>query len=142
MKCSEIMTKNPDFCFSKTTVDEVARLMAEKDIGPVPIVDNAENKNLLGIVTDRDLVLKVIAKGKDPKNTRVSDVMTEKLIFCGPDEDIEEALQRMEKNQVRRILVCGAGNKLLGIITVSDIVSRMKDPQKTNELVSQLSCSH
>lgn len=142
MKCNEIMTKDPDCCLAGTTVDHVAQLMARKDIGPVPIVDSLQNKKLLGIVTDRDLTLKVIAKGLDPKKTKVEEVMTDKLVFCGPDENIEEALRRMENNNIRRILVAGPGNSLLGIITVSDIVSRMKDPDKTNELVSQLSCCH
>lgn len=142
MLCKEIMTKDPDCVVPATTVDQVAQLMASKDIGPVPIVDTLQNRKLLGIVTDRDLTLKVIAKGRDPKTTKVQEVMTEKLVFCGPSESIEEALKRMEKNNVRRILVAGPDNKLLGIITVSDIVSRMKDPGKTNELVSNLSCSH
>lgn len=142
MKCSEIMTRNPECCVAETTVDQVAQLMASKDIGPVPVVDNLQSKKLLGIVTDRDLTLKIVAKGRDPKNTKVADVMTNAVVFCSPDENIEEALARMEKNSVRRILVAGPGNVLQGIITVSDIVSRMNDPAKTNKLVSQLSCSH
>lgn len=142
MICSDIMTKNPECVTPDTTVDKVAQLMADKDVGPVPIVDHKDNRRLLGIVTDRDLTLNIIAKGRDPKTTKVEDVMTKVLVFCGPDETIDVALRRMEENGIRRILVADKSNKMLGIITVSDIVSRLNDPSKTNELVSQLSCSH
>src|SRR5947208_1831604 len=122
MKCSEIMTKDPECVVGTTTVDQVAQLMAAKDIGPVPVVEDLQSEKLLGIVTDRDLTLKVIAEGRDPKKAKVQDIMTTQLVTCLSDENAEEALKRMKKQNVRRILVADRSNKLLGIITVSDIV--------------------
>ena len=92
MKCSDLMTKDPECCVSSTTVDQVAQLMAARDIGSVPIVEDLRDKKLLGIVTDRDLTLKVIAKGRDPKKTKVEEVMTDTIVFCAPDERIKKNL--------------------------------------------------
>lgn len=142
MKCAEIMTKNPSCCLPTTPVEKVAQMMESEDVGPIPIVDDLQNKKLLGIVTDRDLTLKVTAKGRDPRQTQVREVMSNNLVTCQADEDLDRALKSMESAQVRRIPVVDNTQRLLGIITVSDIVSRLKDPAKTVEVTEQLSCCH
>lgn len=137
--CSDVMTRNPVCAQPEDTVVNVARLMKEKDIGPVPIVEDKVSKKLLGIVTDRDLAIKVVAAGRDPKTTLVKDVMTKVVITCRADDDIETTLDAMSQNQLRRILVVDDGNMLVGIIAQADVATRMDEPEKTAEVVKEIS---
>jgi len=133
------MTRDPACVLPHDTVADVARLMKDKDIGPVPIVRERDSKELLGIVTDRDLAIKVVAEGLDPTTTRVSDVMTTNVVTCREDDDIDTALQAMSKNQLRRIPVVDDGNMLVGIIAQADVATRMNEPEKTGEVVKEIS---
>jgi CBS domain-containing protein len=133
------MTRNPVSARPDDTVASVARLMKENDIGPVPIVDDNSSKRLVGIVTDRDLAIKVVAAGRDPQSTPVKEVMTTNVITCRDDDDIETALDAMSTQQLRRIPVVDDGNKLLGIIAQADIATRMNEPEKTGEVVKDIS---
>ena len=137
-KCSDVMTRNPVVARPDDTVAQVAQLMKEKDIGPVPIVGGNNSKNLVGIVTDRDLALHVVAEGRDPQSTMVRDIMTTDLITCRADDDIEVAMKAMSINQLRRIPVVDDGMMLVGIIAQADIATRM-DPEKTGEVVKEIS---
>jgi len=138
-KCSDVMTRDLVTATSSDTVVEVAQLMKREDIGPVLIVENDESKTLVGIVTDRDLVLKVIAEGQDAKATRVGDVMSKKLVTCRADDDIEVAMQAMAQFQLRRIPVVGENMELLGIISQADVATRVDAPSKTAEVVKEIS---
>lgn len=139
-KCSDVMTENLVYCMPDNTVMEAAQLMKKEDIGPVLIVDNDSNKTLVGIVTDRDLALKVVGEGRDPQNTPVKDVMSKKLVTCYADDDIEQAMSAMAQFQLRRIPVVGEDMKLVGIISQAD-VARMNEPEKTGEVVRDISQS-
>lgn len=139
-KCSEIMTKSVETCVPSTTVDQVARLMKSKNVGPVPVVEAAQSKKLVGIVTDRDLTLKVIAEGRDPKATKVEEVMTKRPVACKVDESVESALKLMEQHQVRRVPIVDSMSQLVGIISEADVATRFKHPMKTAELVEAV-CS-
>jgi CBS domain-containing protein len=138
-KCSDVMTRNPVYARPDDTVASVARLMKENDIGPVPIVDDNSSKRLVGIVTDRDLAIKVVAAGRDPQTTPVKEVMTTNVITCRNDDDIETALDAMSTQQLRRIPVVDDRNMLLGIIAQADIATRMDSPEKTGEVVKEIS---
>lgn len=133
------MTKNPTCAVPDDTVADVARLMKEKDIGPIPIVENRNSKKLVGIVTDRDLAIKVVAEGRDPMSTRVRDVMTQDVVTCRDTDDIETTLDAMSTRQLRRIPVVDGSNMLLGIIAQADIATRMDEPEKTGEVVKEIS---
>jgi len=133
------MTQNPVSAMPEDTVASVARLMKENDIGPIPIVENQKSKKLVGIVTDRDLALKVIAEGRDPQTTPVKQVMSISVITCHDDDDIESALNAMSAQQIRRIPVVDNNNMLLGIIAQADIATRMDEPEKTGEVVKDIS---
>jgi CBS domain-containing protein len=137
MKCSDVMTKNPKTCAPTDNVQQAAQLMKTEDVGPIPIVGN--NGKLEGIITDRDIVLKVVAEGRDPKTTKLAEVMTTDLIKCTLDGDIEEMLDLMEDNQVRRIPVVDSSGRLVGIISQADIATRLDDSEKTAELVEDIS---
>jgi CBS domain-containing protein len=113
--------------------------MKKEDIGPVLIVDNERDKTLVGIVTDRDLALKVVGEGRDPQNTRVEEVMTRKLVTCRADDSVENAMQAMAQYQLRRIPVVRDNMKLVGIISQADVATRVNEPDKTAEVVKEIS---
>jgi CBS domain-containing protein len=138
-KSSDIMTRDVVTASPNDTVVEVAQLMKREDIGPILIVENEESKTLVGIVTDRDLVLKVVAEGQDAKTTRVGDVMSKKLVTCRADDDIDVAMQAMAQFQLRRIPVVGENMELLGIISQADVATRVDAPEKTAEVVKEIS---
>jgi CBS domain-containing protein len=139
MKCSEIMTKDPSCCLPSDTVFEAAQLMKSEDVGPIPIVNDKETKKLEGIVTDRDLAMKVFAEGLDPKNTRVEEVMTTGVVTCSPDDNANNVLELMEQHQVRRIPIVDDSDRLVGIISQADIATRMEAPKKTAEVLEEIS---
>lgn len=138
-KCSDVMTDNPVYALPDDTVAKVAQLMKKEDIGPVPVVDDERNKRLVGIVTDRDLALKVVAEGHDPQTTKVEEVMTRKLITCRPDDDVESAMKAMAQYQLRRIPVVDNDDRLVGIISQADVATRVDEPEKTAEVVKEIS---
>lgn len=139
MKCSEVMTSNPRFCLPTDTAFKAARLMKSEDVGPIPIVADAESKKLVGIVTDRDLVLKIVAEGLDPKSTRLKDVMSTDLFTGRFDEDADKAIELMQEHQVRRIPVVDDSGRLVGIISQADVATRIDEPNKTAETVEEIS---
>ena len=137
--CGEVMTRNPICCTPEDRVRDVARQMEKEKLGPIPVVDDQRTRRLVGIVTDRDLALKVVAQGRDPKSTRIKDVMTRKPVACRAEKDIEECLALMEKHQVRRVPIVDDGNRIIGIIAQADIATRLGRPEKTAELVELVS---
>lgn len=137
MTLKEVMTKDPKTCAPTDTVQQAAQLMKSEDVGPIPIVGT--DGKLEGIITDRDIVLKVVAEGRDSKTTKLADVMSTDLITCTADGDIEETLDLMEDNQVRRIPVIDASGRLVGIISQADVATRLDDSEKTAELVEDIS---
>lgn len=138
-KCRDVMTEDLVFCTPEDTVSKVAQLMKREDIGPVLIVDNERSKTLVGIVTDRDLALKVVGEGRDPQKTKVEDVMTRKLITCHADDNVENAMKAMAQYQLRRIPVVNENMKLVGIISQADVATRVDEPEKTAEVVREIS---
>lgn len=139
MKCSEVMTRNPRFCLPTDTAFKAAQLMKSEDVGPIPIVTDAESKKLVGIVTDRDLVLKVVAEGLDPESTRLKDVMSTDLFTGRSDEDADKAIELMQEHQVRRIPVVDDSGWLVGIISQADVATRIDEPDKTADTVEEIS---
>jgi CBS domain-containing protein len=140
-KCNEVMTKNPVCCLPNDMVSKVAQLMKSDDIGPVPIVENEQTRKLVGIITDRDLAVKIVAEGRDPKSTRAEEVMTRKVVTCHADDDLQKALDAMSGHQLRRIPVVDDNKKLLGIIAQADVATRTNQPEKTAEVVRKISKS-
>jgi CBS domain-containing protein len=136
--CSQLMTHDPVFCLASDTVDRAAQLMRQEDVGSLPVIDNHQNKRLLGIITDRDIALKVVAEKRDA-NMRAEEVMTRNPVTCRADNDIQVALNAMASNQVRRIPVVDEKNQIVGIISQSDIATRVNEPAKTAELVTKIS---
>jgi CBS domain-containing protein len=136
--CREIMTRDPACCEPGSTVEQVAQLMRKQNVGSVPVVESLGSMRLVGIVTDRDLTLKVIAEGRDPRTATVGDVMTANPITCRPDDQIQRALETMARQQVRRLPVVEDG-KVIGIIAQADIATRLNAPADTAQLVEEIS---
>jgi CBS domain-containing protein len=133
------MTRDVVACTPESTIVEVSQLMKEEDIGPVLVVDNEQSRTLVGIVTDRDIVLKVIAEGRDPKKTRVGDMMSKKLITCRAEDDVDVAMRAMAQYQLRRVPVVEGNMMLVGIISQADVATRANEPEKTAEVVKEIS---
>ena len=138
-KCSEVMTKSPVCCLPNDMVVNVAELMNSGNIGSIPVIENEQTKKLIGIVTDRDLALKIVAKGLDAKSTKVEAVMTRKMITCRADDDLLKALDALAEHQLRRIPVVDADHKIVGIIAQADVATRVDQPEKTAEMVKEIS---
>ena len=141
MKCSEFMTTNPVCCLPDDTVDKAAQLMKTKDVGPVPVIDSQQTKRLIGIITDRDLALTIVADGRDARSTQVEAVMTRDLITCREDDDLQAAFAAMGKHQVRRIPILDGQDRLVGIIAQADVATRPGHEKETGEIVEQISKS-
>lgn len=138
-KCSDVMTRDVVTCTPENMIVDVARLMKTEDIGPILVVDNEANRTLVGIITDRDIVVKVIADGQDPKNTPVGEAMSKKLVTCRANDDVDVAMQAMAQFQLRRIPVVEENMQLVGIISQADVATRTDEPEKTGEIVKEIS---
>ncbi len=136
--CRDVMTREPASCQPMDNLVDVAKLMKSEDVGAVPVVD-ASTRKLVGMVTDRDVVVKAIAEDRLPLNTSVRDVMTTDVVTCREDEDVTGAVTRMADRQVRRIPVVDRNGTLLGIIAQADIATRVRQDRTTGELVEAIS---
>ena len=138
-KCSEVMTKDPVCCLPNDSVAKVAELMKNENIGSIPVIESQQTQKLVGIVTDRDLALKIVSEGRDAKSTFVEAVMTRKVVSCFADDDLQKALNVMAGHQLRRIPVVDNDNKIVGIIAQADVATRVDQPEKTAEMVKEIS---
>jgi len=138
-KSRDIMTKDLVYSLPDESVAKVAQLMKKEDIGPVLVVNNEKDKTLVGIVTDRDLALKVVGEGRDPKSTKVGDVMTGKVVTIRSEDSVENAMKAMAQYQLRRIPVVDDHSRLVGIISQADLATRVNEPKKTAEVVKEIS---
>ena len=139
MNCREVMTENPVCCVPNDTVRMVARVMRWEHIGPVPVINDEQSKQLIGIITDRDLATRVVAEARDPNNTRVADVMTSTIFACRPDDDLSSAIKAMEAHQVRCIPVVDEDGRIAGIISHADVAVRIHEREMTGVMVEEIS---
>src|SRR3954463_11048266 len=116
MKCRDVMTENPMCCLPDDNVGEAARAMRRERVGSIPVVTDELNKELIGVMTDRDLAYKVVGESRDPIRTRVFDVMTRATVACRDDDDVITALLAMEEHQIRRVPVVDYAGRIVGMI--------------------------
>ncbi len=135
LKCRDIMTSSLKTATRTNTLKEVAAMMRDGDMGSVPVV---EDEKLVGIVTDRDIVVRAIAEGKDVA-TSVADAMTTDIFSVRPDDFAFEAVRMMGDKQVRRIPVVDDEGKLAGIIAMADIALEMEDEREIAETLEEIS---
>ena len=132
----EIMTAAPQCCSAETLLNEVANLMVEADCGEIPIVDTSNR--LIGVITDRDIVCRVVAKGKNPSAVTAGECMTEPVVVVNEDTSLEDVLSVMEENQIRRVPVVDATGCCCGIISQADVAEYASE-KDTGELVREVS---
>ena len=134
-RCREIMTSNVKTANREMSLREVAVLMRDGDMGAMPVV---ENNKLIGIVTDRDIVVRAIAEGKN-FDTQIGSVMTTEIFSVKPDDFVFEAIRLMGDKQVRRIPVTTESGELAGIIAMADIALEMEDEREIAETLEEIS---
>ena len=134
-RCGEIMTRNLTTANRGMTLQETSKLMRDGDMGVLPVVENGK---LVGIVTDRDIVVRAIAEGKDAK-TPIGDVMTSKIFSAKEEDFVFEAIRLMGDNQIRRIPVVSESGELVGIIAMADIALEMEDEREIAETLEDIS---
>ena len=134
MKVKELMTQDPATLGPNATIGEAATLMKQEDCGSIPIVDDGR---LVGIVTDRDIVVRAIAAGREPKRTRISEIMSADPITVRPDDSVDDAEQAMRERQVRRLPVVEDG-RLVGIIVTAQL-ARNESERETGETIKDIS---
>lgn len=135
MPVRDIMTIKPVCCTPDAKLETVARLMVEHDCGEIPVCDAGK---LIGVVTDRDILVRTVAKGRDPLGVEVRQVMTARVYTVRASDSIERALSIMERRQVRRLPVVDSRRKLVGIISQADIAEILPE-QKAGELLFEIS---
>lgn len=122
MQVREVMSYSPTCCTYSCTAQRAAVVMRENDIGFLPVVDTESTRKLIGVVTDRDLCLKVTASGRDPALVWAHECMTPDAVTCAPEDTAESALQRMEQYAVRRLPVVDHDRHVVGVVTLTDLV--------------------
>ena len=132
----EIMTRSPQCCPGTTSLTEVAKLMVAADCGEIPIVDSANR--LVGVITDRDIVCRAVAAGKDPASMTASSCMSEPVVHVKEDTSIDDVLAVMEENQIRRVPVVDDQGGCCGIISQADI-ARSEGEKEVGVLVREVS---
>ena len=132
---SEAMTSNPCSIDATQTVAYAARMLRDEDVGVAPIV---EGDKLVGVLTDRDVAVRVVAEGRDPESTTVAEVASKDVVTIDPQQDLDEALRLMAKHQVRRLPVVEEDGRLVGVVAQAD-VAKQADEQQTGEVVEQIS---
>lgn len=138
MQVKEIMTANPAVCEPEASLQDVARMMADRDCGAIPVVRNHGTNELAGIVTDRDITIRSVAAGKNPLELKARDVMSPDVIRIKPDEDVQHLARLMEKNQIRRVVVEDGGGCCVGIVAQADLARHASD-EVTGEVVEDIS---
>jgi CBS domain-containing protein len=124
-KIAEVMSDRPRAVTEETSVREAVRLMEEEDVGSLPVV--REGARLVGIVTDRDVALRVVGHGLDPETTHVGEIASTDLIAVTPEHDLDKALELMAREQVRRLPVIAGENQLVGMFAQADLARLGKD---------------
>jgi CBS domain-containing protein len=137
MKAKDIMTQNPRVVTPETTAQEAARLMQSEDTGVLPVVESEQSRRLVGVVTDRDLALRVVAEGKS--SAQVRDAMSSGVRTAKPDDDMKDVMDLMAREQVRRIPIVDEMGAVVGIVAQADVVREADDKraEKTVEAISR-----
>jgi CBS domain-containing protein len=132
----DIMTRNVECVWPDDTLQEAALKMKDLDVGPLPVCDY---DHVVGMLTDRDITVRAVAEGRDPRSTRVRDVMTRNVVSCSEDDAVEEAARLMQERQIRRLLVLDRDKRLIGIVSLGDLAAEAEDPYRMAEVLQDVS---
>lgn len=138
MKVDAVMTACPTFATAETTLREVAQMMVDQDCGQIPVLGGASGRKPVGVVTDRDIVVRAVAGGRNPLELKAGDCMTSPCITVKPDDSLLDCCDAMERERIRRVLVVDGEGNLCGIVSQAD-VARSAQTSKTAEVVKIIS---
>jgi CBS domain-containing protein len=139
MRIQDIMTKDPSTVTPDASVREAAQVMKREDVGIVPVIDGQSGRRLVGVVTDRDIAIRCIADGKDG-TCRVRDVMsTDDIATCRESDDVDNVMDAMRTEKVRRIPIVDERGSLVGIVSQADVLRKTSDTNRAGETVEQIS---
>ncbi|MFU8802932.1 MAG: CBS domain-containing protein [Bradymonadaceae bacterium] len=127
MKIKDIMTGDPAVCTRDTSLEEVAKLMVDCDCGLIPVVESEQSMRPIGAITDRDIVVRLLAKGKNPLECKVEAAMTRDCVTASMDSELDEAIELMENNQIRRLMIVDEDDVLCGVVSQADIARQDRD---------------
>jgi len=137
MKVKDVMTKGAECVRPDDTLQEAARKMKTLDIGPLPVC--GDNDRLAGMLTDRDIVVRAVAEGRDVRTAKVRDAMSEGISYCFEDDDVTEAARQMRDKQIRRLAVLNRDQRLTGIVSLGDLAVETGDKALSGETLQQVS---
>jgi CBS domain-containing protein len=135
MQVKEMMTRGVECVAPKATLEEAAQKMKTLDVGPLPI---CEDDRLVGMLTDRDIVLRCVAEGRDPRTMQVQEIMTKGVVYCFEDEAVHLAAQVMTEKQIRRLVVLNRDKRLVGIVSLGDLAVDARDEQLASETLERI----
>lgn len=136
MQLKELMTPEVERVPKDASAQEVAQKMRSLDIGMIPVYDG---DRLVGMVTDRDLALRVVAEGHDVAQTPAHTVMTPEVIYCYEDQNVEDAAEVMEQQQIRRLIVLNRNKRLVGIVSLGDLATHQRSKKVAGKALSEIS---
>jgi len=136
MQVKEAMTRGVECVTPDCTLQQAAQKMKALDVGPLPVCDH---DRLAGMLTDRDIVLRAVADGRDPRTTHVRDVLTPEVVYCFEDQDVREAASLMKEKQIRRLLVLNRDKRLVGIMSLGDLAVDSGDERLTGQTLERIS---
>jgi len=136
MLIQEVMTRNVECVEADALLKDAASRMEIFNVGSLPVCDHDQ---LVGILTDRDIAVRSIADGKDPRSTTVRDVMTPEIVYCFDDQGVEEAVQVMKENQIRRLPILDQDNRLIGIVSLGDLANDFGDKEVVGRALDRIS---
>lgn len=132
----DVMTAQPAFVSPDETIQRAAELMGQLDVGALPVCDG---RRLTGMVTDRDITVRCVAAGGDPKSTKVTEAMTQDVQWCSDDESVEAAREKMAAHQIRRLPVIDKDHHLVGVVSLGDLAVKTGDTGGTGEALGGVS---
>lgn len=138
MKVKDLMSKNPAVATPDMTLAKVARMMADEDVGAIPVVENKDSQKVVGMITDRDITTRAVALEKNPLMMKAADIMSSGVVTVRIDDDIKDVARLMEKNQVRRLPVIDELGKVCGIVAQADLALKGND-KITGDVVEGIS---
>lgn len=139
MKARDIMSKDPMCVTTETALVEAARIMKDENIGVVPVVDSADSRRLVGVLTDRDIAVRAVAEGRDGATTSVGHIMSSDVRTSRPDDAVDDVMELMGREQIRRVPIVDERGALVGIIAQADIVLEARNNRKAEKTVEQIS---
>jgi len=137
MQVQDVMTKGAECIQPSATLQEAAARMRDLNVGPLPVC--GDNDRLVGMLTDRDITVRAVAEGRDPRHTQVRDIMTPDIVYCFEDQEVSEAARVMKEHQVRRLAVLNRDNRLVGIVSLGDLAVDARDEELVGSTLGAVS---